>query len=96
MYHFCRKIITEYLIEHGYISYSIATHLVKCNVPKQLIKKSKYGWPSVLSSRIMCDLKKKKKIYRSGRTIENERPGVYVISMHCSQISSHEQGKMDV
>ena len=58
MYHFCRKIINDYLIKHGYISYSIATHLVKCNVPKQIIKKSEYGRASTLSSRIMCDLKK--------------------------------------
>jgi hypothetical protein len=95
MYHFCRKIINEYLIKHGYISYSIATHLVKCNVPKQIIKKSEYGRPSILSSRILCDLKKVK-TNRSRRTIENEKPGVYVISMHSSKISSHEQGEMDV
>jgi hypothetical protein len=43
----------------------------------------------------MCDLKKIK-TNRSRRKIENERAGVYVISMHSSKISSHEQGKMDV
>jgi hypothetical protein len=95
MYHFCRKIINEYLIKHGYISYSIATHLIKCNVPKQIIQKSEFGRASTLSSRIMCDLKKIK-TNRSRRKIENERAGVYVISMHSSKISSHEQGKMDV
>jgi hypothetical protein len=95
MYHFCRKIINDYLIKHGYISYSIATHLVKCNVPKQIIKKSKWGRPSMLSSRIMCDLKKIK-TNRARRKIENERAGVYVISMHSSKISSHAQGEMDV
>lgn len=95
MYRFCKKIINEYLIKHGYISYSIATHLIKCNVPKQIIKKSEFGRASILSSRILCDLKKLK-TNRSRREIENERPGVYVISMHRSQICSHEQGKMDV
>lgn len=93
MYRFCKKIINEYLIKHGYISYSIATHLIKCNVPEQIIKKSEFGRASILSSRILSDLSNLKK---NRRKIENERPGVYVISMHCSQICSHEQGKMDV
>ena len=93
MYRFCKKIIKEYLIKHGYISYSIATHLIKCNVPEQIIKKSKYGRASYLSSRILSDLSNLKK---NRRKIENERPGIYVISMHRSQICSHEEGKMDV
>lgn len=93
MYRFCKKIINEYLIKHGYISYSIATHLIKCNVPEQIIKKSEFGRASILSSRILSDLSNLKK---NRRKIENERPGVYVISMHRSQICSHEEGKMDV
>ena len=93
MYRFCKKIINEYLIKHGYISYSIATHLIKCNVPEQIIKKSEFGRASILSSRILSDLSNLKK---NRRKIENERPGVYVISMHRSQICSHEEGKMDM
>jgi hypothetical protein len=102
MYSVIMQLAKEYLAANGRITSGIASNLVRCSIPDQILKKMKGSprrrcpshWGSIIMCRLEIACRIKTPTYR--KAIENGKRCIYLIDMPSRAEGGVSQSKLDV
>ena len=102
MYSIVMRLAKDYLKANGRITQGIVTHLVRCSIPDQILKKLKGSstirrpshWGAMIMFNLTVQCSNKKPNYR--KVVENGKRYIYLIDMPSRAEGGVSQSKLDV
>lgn len=96
------RLAKDYLEANGRITQGIVTHLVRCSIPDQILKKLKGSscitrpshWGAMIMIKLIAACSNKKPKYR--KAVENGKRYIYLIDMSSRAEGGVSQGELDV